>query len=370
DPGGSEPSLQRRDRASDRLADTAPMAALLAEPDADVPEGSGRADRGPAGDEGLRPARDPRAVAVRGADRHGAAARGLHARAQGPFGGGAADRPARAAVSGGREGAEPDRGGRVQPAPQDAQGEPQGRRAGDRGEARRGRHCADRAGRGSVTGSVLHARPDRRGGLSGGLLGRVRRGLLALSIAALFPGLARPARLLRLCRRLRGRRLRRVGYGQLRHHHGGAALFHPRLGRLDEAGAFVRLLLARGAGRALFGRLAFGPVLVARAVVLLLAVAVWLAVVAVLAALTLPAISLAAVLPALALLSLPHLVFAAHLALRLAQHPRVVLGMLEEVLLGHAVVGQLRVAGQHQVLVDDLLRRAADLALGTRGVED
>ena len=58
------------------------------------------------------------------------------------------------------------------------------------------------------------------------------------------------------------------------------------------------------------------------------------------------------------------------LALRLAQHAGVVLGVLQEALLGHAVVGQLRVAGKRQVFFNDLLGRAAHLALGTRGIED
>ena len=55
---------------------------------------------------------------------------------------------------------------------------------------------------------------------------------------------------------------------------------------------------------------------------------------------------------------------------RLGQHPRVVFGVLQEVFGRHPVVRELRIARQHLVLLDDLLRRATHLALGTRGVEN
>ncbi len=58
------------------------------------------------------------------------------------------------------------------------------------------------------------------------------------------------------------------------------------------------------------------------------------------------------------------------LALRLGQKPQVMLGMLLEILHRHAVIAKLRIARQLVVLVNDLLRRAADLALGTRAVEN
>jgi len=61
--------------------------------------------------------------------------------------------------------------------------------------------------------------------------------------------------------------------------------------------------------------------------------------------------------------------FGRHLAHRFAQHAGIVLGMLHEVLVRHAVIRQLRVAGEVLVLFDDLLRRTAHLALGTRRVE-
>ena len=58
------------------------------------------------------------------------------------------------------------------------------------------------------------------------------------------------------------------------------------------------------------------------------------------------------------------------LALRLAQHPGIVFGVLKEALLGNPVVRQLGIARQRQVLFNDLLGRAANLALGPRGVEN
>ena len=68
-PGRRQPALQRRHRASRALADAARLAAVLVEPDADVPEGGRRAHRRRARLEGLRPPGDPGAVARRGAAR-------------------------------------------------------------------------------------------------------------------------------------------------------------------------------------------------------------------------------------------------------------------------------------------------------------
>ena len=59
-----------------------------------------------------------------------------------------------------------------------------------------------------------------------------------------------------------------------------------------------------------------------------------------------------------------------HFLLRLAQHSRVMFGMLQKGLLGHAITRQLRIAGQGQVFFDDLLGRATHLAFGARAVED
>ena len=51
-------------------------------------------------------------------------------------------------------------------------------------------------------------------------------------------------------------------------------------------------------------------------------------------------------------------------ALCFSQHARVVFGVLEEVLGGHAIIRQLRIPRQKKVFVDDLLGGAAHLALG------
>ena len=53
----------------------------------------------------------------------------------------------------------------------------------------------------------------------------------------------------------------------------------------------------------------------------------------------------------LLMLALPLFLLARKFALRLAQHTGVVLGVLEEVLLGHPVIAELRIAGEHQVFV-------------------
>ena len=57
------------------------------------------------------------------------------------------------------------------------------------------------------------------------------------------------------------------------------------------------------------------------------------------------------------------------LALRFGQHAQVMLGMLLEILGGDAVIAELRIAGELVVFLDDLLRCAADLALGAGRVE-
>ena len=45
-------------------------------------------------------------------------------------------------------------------------------------------------------------------------------------------------------------------------------------------------------------------------------------------------------------------------------------GVLQEILGGDPVIRQLCVTGQLLIFLDDLLRRATHLALGTRGIED
>ena len=57
------------------------------------------------------------------------------------------------------------------------------------------------------------------------------------------------------------------------------------------------------------------------------------------------------------------------LALGFGQKAQIMFGVLLEILHRHAVIAQLGVAGQLIVFVDDLLRRAAHLAFGTRAVE-
>src|SRR5690606_4956469 len=95
-------------------------------------------------------------------------------------------------------------------------------------------------------------------------------------------------------------------------------------------------------------------------------IAAVVAVVAVAAAIA----AIAVLLAVLLILLLAGFLFGGQLALRLGQHPGVMLGVLQEVLGRHAVVRQLGVARQHVVFLDDLLRRSAHLALGTRGIED
>lgn len=79
----------------------------------------------------------------------------------------------------------------------------------------------------------------------------------------------------------------------------------------------------------------------------------------------------AATLLLLSLLLLSLLLLAAGilLALRFAQHAKVMLGMLLKILSRDTVVGQLRVTGKLVVFVDDLLRGAAYLALWAGAVE-
>ena len=81
-----QPALQCRNGAAAALAQRS-VAALVAIADADVPARSGRADRRCARQQGLRPAVDPRPVAIRRADRDERAPLGLRAAAEGDVGG-------------------------------------------------------------------------------------------------------------------------------------------------------------------------------------------------------------------------------------------------------------------------------------------
>ncbi len=120
-----QPPLQCRHRAAAALARRR-LDALVVEPDADVPEGSGRADRRQARRRRLRPPRGGRAMARDPADRASRPPLGLRAPAQGHLGGGphrprcrARRRPPPSAGTPYRR--------RLRPAPQDVATEPQGR---------------------------------------------------------------------------------------------------------------------------------------------------------------------------------------------------------------------------------------------------
>lgn len=73
---------------------------------------------------------------------------------------------------------------------------------------------------------------------------------------------------------------------------------------------------------------------------------------------------------ALLLLALPRLLLGGKFALRFGQQAGVMLGVLVEVLGRNPVVRQLRVAGQENILFNDLLWGAAHLAVGARAIED
>ena len=87
------------------------------------------------------------------------------------------------------------------------------------------------------------------------------------------------------------------------------------------------------------------------------------------AALALRAILAARIVIVLTLL-VAGLLFAGLLLLCFTQHAGVMLGMLQEVLLGHAIISKLGIARQRQIFLDDLLGRATDLAFGTGAVKD
>ena len=61
--------------------------------------------------------------------------------------------------------------------------------------------------------------------------------------------------------------------------------------------------------------------------------------------------------------------FRLRFALRFDQHAGVMLCVLKKILGRYAVVRQLRIAREQQILVDDLLRCAADLAIRARRIE-
>ena len=71
-----------------------------------------------------------------------------------------------------------------------------------------------------------------------------------------------------------------------------------------------------------------------------------------------------------ALLRLLLRILGVHFALRLGQHPQIMLCVLLKALSRHAVMAQLRITGQLVVFVDNLLGRTANFALRTRRVEN
>ena len=156
-----------------------------------------------------------------------------------------------------------------------------------------------------------------------------------------------------------------------------AGLERPGLGRFDKVGIaalaqFDHLRPGRGC--------LFRGTVVAILAPLFLPVAPWLIAVvtvaiavAILLTATLMgrvAVLAAALLVVVLLVALTLFLLGRHLAHRLAQHTGVMLGVLEEVLSGDPVVGQLGIPGEKLILLDDLLRRATHLAFGTGAVED
>ncbi|OIQ72466.1 hypothetical protein GALL_459060 [mine drainage metagenome] len=81
-------------------------------------------------------------------------------------------------------------------------------------------------------------------------------------------------------------------------------------------------------------------------------------------------IAIAVIVAALVLIVTVLTVLLTQLSHRLTQHAGVMFGVLQEVFMRHAVIGQLRIARQLEVFLDDLLRGAAHLAFGTRRFKD
>ena len=70
------------------------------------------------------------------------------------------------------------------------------------------------------------------------------------------------------------------------------------------------------------------------------------------------------------LVLLARLLFRSHFTLRFGEHTRVMLCVLQEILGSDAIIGNLGVAREHLVFLDDLLRSATHLAFGAGAVED
>jgi|SRR3989338_1446185 len=91
---------------------------------------------------------------------------------------------------------------------------------------------------------------------------------------------------------------------------------------------------------------------------------------AVIAFRTVVALTITVAIAIAGLLLLTLFLFGGHLTLRFGKQAGIMLGVLQEILGGNAVIRQLRVAGEHLVFFDDLLRRSTHLAFGARAVED
>lgn len=76
------------------------------------------------------------------------------------------------------------------------------------------------------------------------------------------------------------------------------------------------------------------------------------------------------ILAVLAVILLAAFLFRRHFAHRFGQHTGVMFGMLRKVFGRNTIIRSLRIARKHLVFFDDLLRRAANLALGAGTVEN
>ena len=139
--------------------------------------------------------------------------------------------------------------------------------------------------------------------------------------------------------------------------------------QVDHVGMMIVALVAKAVVRGIrawagaiiasvFARLAVAGLLIALLVTRLLVAGL------------LVALLITRLLIALLLLALPRLLLGGKLALRFGQQAGVMLGMLVEVLGGDTIIRQLRVAREEDILFNDLLRGAANLAFGAGAVED
>ena len=171
-----QPALQRRHRAPGALADPAGLAAVLDEPDADVPEGGRRAHRrrGPA----PRPTAGSSILAQWRASRASPSRSRRAPSRRRPRSTSAVvqiERLDGAALPGRRRDAVAGRRARLRPAAQDAARQPAPARARRRGAAGRGRHPADRPRRAGADRGLLPPEPAGRCAGADALLGLRRR---------------------------------------------------------------------------------------------------------------------------------------------------------------------------------------------------